>query len=808
MSTHVPSRDDIYDALRTGKALICAPGEKPDVGAWLDFTTDLLKVLRDPDITPHPDGLTIQGAYFAGGLKLNNYTINHDLSFEDCTFPLAIEAKHANIHSLYFQKCTVSSISLKYSLINGTFTIKESTINSAIDRSLDLFGVKIYKGFTALNLHIFGQLCLDEAEIQCRFFIEKSTLSNPTRNALTINHATINGGVLTRRIIVNGEFCALNSKIDGPLNLTNATLTNQPGYALHLDHTTVSEGVLADHLKTVGEVRALAAIINGSFRLNNAKLTNPHSKALTLNNTIITDRLIARQLTAQGEVRALGATISGPIHLNSAKLVNPSGHALHLDRATITGGLFADKLKTKGEVRILGATIDGQINLQNAKLENPLGLSLILNRTKISGRLFADKLETKGAIRILGSTIKGPLHLNNAKLTGPFKLNHTTITGGLLAVNLHTEGELQAPGITINGQFNLTEAELINNNGRALTLDGATITDGLIAESLTARGEIRATGATIKGQIILTTGAELDNIYVDNIYGRALTLDGATITDGLIIGRLTTHGEVRAPGATIGHLILSNVELKNPHDHALKLDGATITALFLDYKNVDGKISLVNTRISYLQPPDVIEPRHGKVLATGWKVDSIAGALHTNPETAKKWLATTPEDGFSPQPFMELARYFDRVGLPHRARHLRVYSHSQVTNNMPLKSRPGRWMLHVTSGYGERPWYALVWIVLLFGLTWLLTWWQAGHLEAADQMGAVCRDGWRITEYAGKNAIPSFPGATTKCSLADDTPIWLRLSFAFTAGLSWILLTIFLAGVTGILRKPADSSTS
>ncbi|MCX7444043.1 hypothetical protein OS125_02125 [Corynebacterium sp. P7003] len=502
MSTRVPSRGDIYDALRTGKALICAPGEKPDVGAWLDFTTALLKVLRDPDITPHPDGLTIQGAYFADGLKLNNYAINHDLRFENCTFPLPVEAKYAKFRSLYFSECTVSSINLESSLIDGTFYIVNPTVgrkNKPFINFLNLLDTKITRGFFTSGLNTSSDINATKAEILVYFHIENSVFEN-----LTLSSATING-----------------------------------------------ELVLAD-----------------------------------------------------------------------ATLTNPEGHALTLDRATITGSLFAEKLEA--------------------------------------------------------------------------------------------EGEVYAPGATINGQLNLTDATLTNPEGHALTLDRATITD-----------------------------------------------------------------------------------------------------LFLNYKTVDRKISLANTRISYLRTPDVIEPRHGKILATGWKVNSIEGALHTNPETAKKWLATTPDNEFSPQPFMELARYFDRVGLPHRARHLRVYSHSQVTNNMPLKYRPGRWMLHVMSGYGERPWYALVCIVLLFELTWLLTWWQADHLEAGDQVWAVCRDGWRITEYAvkitdyaGKNAIPSFPGATTKCSLADDTPIWLRLSFAFTAGLSWIMLTIFLAGVAGILRKPADSSTS
>ncbi|MCX7542561.1 hypothetical protein OS128_06495 [Corynebacterium sp. P5848] len=613
MSTRVPSRDDIYDALRTGKALICAPGEKPDVGAWLDFTTDLLEVLRDPDITPHPDGLTIQGAYFAGGLKLNNYTINHDVRFEDCTFPLPVEAKYANFHSLYFSECTAPSISLKLSCIDGSFIIEKTNINSAIEPALNLTGVKITKGLRASNLHISGELLAYRAEIDCFFIVKYSTLSNPLRHALGLDGATITGGLSAKKLTAEGEVRALDAAINGQLNLTGATLTN------------------------------------------------PHGHALTLDGATITD-LFAEKLEAEGEVRAPSATINGQLDLTDATLTNPEGPALTLDSATITGGLFAEKLEAEGEVR--------------------------------------------------------------------------------------------APSATINGQLDLTDATLTNPEGPALTLNGATITD-LFAEKLEAEGEVRAPSATINGQLDLT---------------------GATLT--------------------------------NPHGYALGLDVATITALFLDYKNVDGKISLVNTRISYLQPPDVIEPRHGKVLATGWKVDSIAGALHKSPKTAKKWLATTPDNEFSPQPFMELARYFDRVGLPHHSRHLRVYSHSQVTNNMPLKSRPGRWMLHVTSGYGERPWYALVWIVLLFGLTWLLTWWQADHLEAADQMGAVCRDGWRITEYAGKNAIPSFPGATTKCSLADDTPIWLRLSFAFTAGLSWILLTIFLAGVTGILRKPADSSTS
>ncbi|MFC9440745.1 hypothetical protein, partial [Nocardia sp. NPDC057030] len=148
---------------------------------------------------------------------------------------------------------------------------------------------------------------------------------------------------------------------------------------------------------------------------------------------------------------------------------------------------------------------------------------------------------------------------------------------------------------------------------------------------VTTTGEVRALGATIGGQLSLN-GASFANPG-----GTALHLDQATLTAGLFArDGFTATGEVRALGATIGgQLVLNGASFANPSGGALRLDGTTVTGdLFADKLTATGEVRAIAATIG------------GQLSLTGAVLTNPGGtALHLDQATVTGGLFA--DDGFT-----------------------------------------------------------------------------------------------------------------------------------------------------------------
>jgi hypothetical protein len=83
------------------------------------------------------------------------------------------------------------------------------------------------------------------------------------------------------------------------------------------------------------------------------------------------------------------------------------------------------------------------------------------------------------------------------------------------------------------------------------------------------------------------------------------------------------------------------------------------------------------------QPP-------GRLIATGWEIGDLYGALRIDGRTAHRWLETAPPDNTSTQPWHAGATVYDRNGQPADARRLRLAAANKVTKHSPCPSKIAR----------------------------------------------------------------------------------------------------------------------
>ena len=231
--------------------------------------------------------------------------------------------------------------------------------------------------------------------------------------------------------------------------------------AVYLNGSRLTEGLNADglttkgnvHLRTgfsaEGEVRLLNANIGGNFDCEGGKFHNPGEHALSADGLTANGSVILRHgFSAEGEVRLLGANIGGILDCENGKFNNANGRAFSADRLTTKGGVnLRHGFSAEGEVRLLGANIGGNLDCESGKFNNA-------NRRAFS----ADRLMTKGNV-----------HFRNG---------------------FSAEGEVWFAGVNIGGSLDCTGGKFNNPNGYALVVEGSNINASLFWRNTTCKGGV------------------------------------------------------------------------------------------------------------------------------------------------------------------------------------------------------------------------------------------------------------------------------------------------------------------------------
>jgi sRNA-binding regulator protein Hfq len=447
--------------------------------------------------------------------------------------------------------------------------------------------------------------------------------------------------------------------------------------------------------------------------------------------------------------------------------------SINADGATVSGGVFlGNGFSAEGEVLLLGARIGGSLTCSRGAFKNPGKDALSADGANVRGNVFLNNgFSAEGAVRLLGAQIGTNLECRGGTFKNPgqtaLHADGTNVRGDVFLNNgFNAEGEVRLLGAQIGGTLDCKMGIFKNPGGDALSADRADVKGSVfLSDGFSAEGAVRLLSAQIGGNL------------------------------GFNGGRL---GKVVAESAEIsGTLFWRGVE--------------PTEATWLNLINASAG-SLVDDEKSW--------PDKGNLLLDGFVYGHISGNSPRDAKTRLKWLER--QEPFTPKPYRQLAKVLRETGDDSGARKVlfEMERGRRQVEDRRWYARLWGWVLKSTIGYGFYSWRALGWLVLLTALGWGL--FRYGYLSGAmapTDKGAYCffrtqgrppdyYQRFTASVYSLENSLPFVSLGQKDQWTPDPNPRasrrmpgllrWFRWAQVL---LGWLLATLFVAGVTGVVRK-------
>ena len=468
-------------------------------------------------------------------------------------------------------------------------------------------------------------------------------------------------------------------------------------------------------------------------------------------------------------------------------------------------------------IELCGAWISGDLDLAHANISYALGFVYCHFADSVA-MLYAEC----AALSLRGSRLVKGLQSDGLTAKGDVDLRD----------GFSAEGEVRLPGASIGGNLDCAGGKFHNPKGDAFSADGLMAKGGVnLCGGFFAEGEVRLLGASIGGNLDCVGGR------FRNPKGNALSADGLTTKgDVFLNGGFSAEGEVRLPGANIGgQLGCTGGRFHNPKGYALIAENAKIGDS-LHWRGMEGKgvVNLAYAKAGVLTD-DLGSWKSFKVILDGFTYGQFF-----NPADAQSridWLANRPDwKPFSPLPYEQAAKALFGMGHARDAREILLKKERLQTQDerTPWHHKIGRRLWDVLAGYGYRLRYTLGWMALFIyagtsvfldaDLQHRIVPRQPVVLTHPDYQSAV-QDGARPTEFVPNRFsghpefnqfwysvdifVPLFDlGQETHWHPARNERggfSWVTLWYWTEIAAGWILTSLFLLSVTGVLR-PRQSS--
>jgi hypothetical protein len=542
---------------------------------------------------------------------------------------------------------------------------------------------------------------------------------------------------------------------------------------------------------------------------------------------------------ANGLVRLYGAEIKGNLECSGGKFKNPaklgvpgSGIALEAATAKVYGAvILRDGFEAEGLVRLQAAEIGADLACGGGKFQNPAvanvsesGTALNAEGAKVAGAvLLRDRFAAEGAVRLYGAEIGGTFTCDDGRFQNPAAANvpgsgvalvadGVKVASAVLLRKCFAQGEVRLVGAEIGGNLSCDGGEFQNpaaaevpGSGMALIADGARVSGAVLLRGCSAAGEVRMSGAEI-GASLECDGGTFQNPTVANVSGSgtALIADGAKVA-GAVLFRdgFAAEGLVRLYGTQIG----GHLECRLGTFESLVLTNASVSAILDDESSW---------------------PKPGSLFLDGFVYRHISGGPATAAERLG-WLAR--QASFTRQPYRQLAKVLREAGDDRGWRWVCAEMEKRTWEGESWTYRPVSWLLRGTIGYGYFSMRALWWLLAVVTVGSLLysRGYKAGSMVPTDKeaYNTFVTNGTLPGNYEAFYAIPyslesSFPlvrfgvqdrwepKPDSQAATGDQTsrlrahitaPRFLRCFRWLQICIGWILATLFVGGVTGVIRR-------
>ncbi|MHC4355953.1 MAG: hypothetical protein ACYS0H_24900, partial [Planctomycetota bacterium] len=534
---------------------------------------------------------------------------------------------------------------------------------------------------------------------------------------------------------------------------------------------------LHNGFKAEGEVRLPGASVGGDLDCSGAQFINKRAIALAADRLHVGGSVFLRGgFRAEGEVSLPGAKVCGDFRCTNGKFLNKGRTALSADGLRVEGSVFLnDGFKAEGRVRLYGVVIDGSLNCGNAHFVNNGGEAFVGDGLDVKGSVFLNRgFRAEGEVRLFCATIG----VNLDCIKGKF------ISDG--------QGALVADGVSVKGSVFLCDRDL----GVSSQDDGFRV-----------EGQVRLRGARIGGDLDCRRGTFINRGRI-GLFANGLRIQG----DAFLCDELKAECKISLLSARIGGLL---------HYHGL--DSAKHVWLDLRYAN-----------IHTLRDEEESWPESGRLFLHGLLYDEIHNNAPRSANSRIDWIRRQgdiwQEDNFWAQPYEQLAKVLRGSGDRAGARDVLVAKNKDKARLTKLIFAEKCWYRFFGSfiGYGHKPWLALplALVIILFGSMFFKEGYWHGLMTPMSESAYVEDNAGarRISEvypvfnsfvYSMDVFVPVvdlhqakywLPNANRGSELVPTRSaalctgglllLWLWIETA----LGWILTTLFLIGLTGLVR--------
>jgi hypothetical protein len=317
----------------------------------------------------------------------------------------------------------------------------------------------------------------------------------------------------------------------------------------------------------------------------------------------------------------------------------------------------------------------------------------------------------------------------------------------------------------------------------AVALDAAnlTTTEMLFDHDFEVSGAVRLSNAVVANDV------NFDNASLTSLAGQQMSIGGSLLLrNGVCVAEAIDLTGLTAAGS------IDVVEARFDPDSVLTLRHLRARSLVLTPRTPPKRVDLRHTRVEEL----VDDPRvwASEIQLRELAYNTVTGTNDDSVHSRIAWLQRDP-DGYSPQPYEQLAVMYRRTGNDPAARTVSVAKHRHQRTTLDPASKLANWLLFITVGYGYRTSRSGLWL-----LAFLAVGAKVFHDAYPTHMIAKSQPGppFSAIAFAVDTVVPLIDLGQR----ASWQPLGIALYWSWILTIAgWILTTAIVASITGLLKK-------
>jgi hypothetical protein len=708
------------------------------------------------------------------------------------------------------------SLYLRRANIEGTVYLVEAQISADLQaQGLSISSVPGGHAFVASPVRIGGDTLLDDTEVS-----EEADLDF---------RASRLGGNLSLRKVRAKRVELPKVQVQGSLDVSGARITGLDASEMILrGDLSMEEGTAGLYLG--------AAQVEGNISLQSVR-GNVRAKGLTLKGTLKVEKANLKHL-----------------HIKEARV---EGN-MELSEVNLEGSIQAERLVLGGDLRLMevlvryrlifsdldlnfsGVQVEGKFEAKNIKGERIWASGMQIGKSLVWEEIKAITVDLKGTrvgeeLAIASLTgykwesdemiVVGKASIKGVRILRGFPWKRGKVNGRLEISNVVTDA-LSLQGTRVDEGLEMKKVQV----GGAVDLEGFQGGGDLLIEACILGGLPSKPGLSLKraeiaGEVRIKDSSILSGLDAEKLHARSLYVEKTFLMGGE--GIEAVDMALQLAGKWAGGLSLKDAQLEE-------------RAYFRDVTIM----GLVSLRYAQMQTLEIVveEGSRKEGEDSGIGLSPLAGWVDLHGISVSRWVFSGPaiEDKdsetrlrlfsawlrrqlpyYSAHPYENVAKALKAEADENAALRILIQKEDDVglAQNLPLWKRLWRGLLRYTVGHGYRPEWALVWILAIIALGAFL--FDLGYREGL--MTPASTDVLVQEMYQKYREIPKDYPTFSAWAYSIDAFIpfldlvlehywipntdagWagalLRIYLWIHIGVGWILSSLFLTGVTGIIRR-------